>query len=71
MTTGKCRSGRKHTPIVSGRQARLFGAAYGARKAGKGKPKYVPASLWKEPASVVRAHLTEWGGKKKRARGKK
>lgn len=67
MCTGSCKkSGRKHTPIVSKKQAGLFDAAYGAKKAGRAPPKYVPKSLSNESLEVLGAHMKEWGGKKKR-----
>lgn len=61
-----CKSGggKKHTPITSGKQQGLFGGAYGAKKKRKGKPHYVPKSLWKEPMSVLGMHLEESAGKK-------
>jgi hypothetical protein len=65
--------GRKHTPIVSKKQRGAFGSAYGAKKAGKGKPRRTPASIWNMPMWELKAHLKESGGKKlpKRARRKK
>jgi len=65
----KTKSGkhRKHTPIVSKSQMGAFGSAYGAKKAGKGKPSKTPSSIWAVPISQLRAHLKEVGkgGKKK------
>lgn len=55
---------RKHTPIESEKQRRLFGAAYSYKKAGKAKPSYVPQSLWDVPLSILKAHLDESEGKK-------
>lgn len=54
---------RKHTPIVSGNQRGLFGAAYGAKKEGKPCPSYVPESLCRESLGVLRGHLKESKGK--------
>ncbi len=50
---------RKHTPIVSKKQAGLFGAEYARKKAGKkGKTKMGKA--------VLKRHLKEYGRKKKK-----
>jgi hypothetical protein len=72
---GKCCSKlsrkRRHTPIVSGKQRGLFGAAYGAKKKGKGKPSYVPKSLFNEPMETLGMHLKEAKGKKLPKRSKK
>lgn len=57
MTYKRCN--RKHTPIVSKKQKGLFGAAYGAKKAGKSKPSYVPESLWRVSQQTMKAHLKE------------
>jgi len=56
---------RRHTPIVSKRQAGLFGAAYAAKKSGKSAPAYVPKSLSNESLEILGSHLKEWGGKKR------
>jgi hypothetical protein len=61
--TKSCPSHRKHTPIVSEKQKGLFGAAYGAKKAGKPMPSYVPKSLAGESSGVLKAHLKEAKGK--------
>ncbi len=74
MTTAVCKkSGKKHTPITSKRERGLFGAAYGAKKKGKGKPSYVPSSLWSQSMPIMSMHLKESKGKKlpKRVKGKK
>ena len=54
----KCKSSRKHTPIVSEKQRGLFGAEYARRKAGKkGRmPGITKAEL--------KGHLEEAGGKR-------
>lgn len=61
----KCKSSRKHTPIVSEKQRGLFGAEYARRKAGKkGRmPGITKAEL--------KGHLEEAGGKRlpKKKRG--
>lgn len=73
---GKCCKGkghRKHTPITSKSQRGAFGSAYGAKRAGKGKPAKTPASIWQMPMGELRSHLREAGGKKlpKRVRKKR
>ena len=55
---------RKHTPITSKSQRGAMGAAYGAKKAGKGKPSRTPASIWNMPQAQLRSHLKESKGKK-------
>jgi hypothetical protein len=58
MTTKRCRkTGRKHTPIVSRQQQRLFGAELRRKRAGqKGRTGMSRATL--------KRHLTESRGKK-------
>ncbi len=48
---------RKHTPIVSAKQARFFGAEYGRAKSGESRE----TSISKKD---LKSHLKEWGGKK-------
>lgn len=55
---------RKHTPLTSERERGLYGAAYGAKKAGKPKPSYVPQSIWDLSLDVLSFHLEESKGKK-------
>lgn len=62
---------RKHTPIVSKKQRGAMGSAYGAKKAGKGKPAKTPASIWNMPMEQLRSHLKEAGGKKLPRKAKK
>jgi len=51
------KSGRKHTPIVSKKQQKFFGAEYGRKKAGKrGRTDMTKAEL--------KRHLEESKGKK-------
>lgn len=54
---------RKHTPITSEAQQGAMGSAYGAKRAGKGKPKKTPAAIWKMPLAELRRHLKEAKGK--------
>lgn len=55
MTTKGC-SGRKHTPIVSKKQAGFFGAEYARKKTGKkGRTDMSKAEL--------KRHLQEYGGR--------
>lgn len=58
MTTKRCRTGRKkHTPIVSRKQQKLFGAELSRKKKGqKGRTGMSKATL--------RRHLTESRGRK-------
>ncbi len=42
-----------YMPAKSEKQRRLWGAAYGAKKAGKSKPAYVPMSMWQEGMSTM------------------
>lgn len=46
---------RKHTPIVSAKQARFFGAEYGRAKKGQGRETGMSKA-------ELRRHLKEWGG---------
>lgn len=64
---------KKHTPIVTESQRGAFGSAYGAKKAGKGKPSKTPQGIWEMPAAEIRRHLKEAGGKRlpKKVKGKK
>lgn len=65
----KSRKKRKHTPIVGGTKGKQFGAfgsAYGAKKAGKGKPSKTPAAIWKISIEDLKSHLKEAGRKSKR-----
>ncbi len=56
---GKGCKHRKHTPIVSKKQAGFFGAEYARKKAGKkGRTKMGKAEL--------RRHLKEYGRKRKK-----
>ena len=56
---GDC-SARKHTPIISKKQARFFGSEYSRKKRGKkGRTSMSKAEL--------KRHLLEWG--RKTARG--
>lgn len=55
---------KKHTPLMSQSERGLYGAAYGAKKAGKPKPDYVPQSIWELSLEVLKMHLEESGGKK-------
>jgi hypothetical protein len=55
---------RKHTPLTSGAEEGLYGAAYAAKKAGKKPPKYVPKSIMKISEDVLAMHLHEAKGKK-------
>lgn len=74
MTTKACKkSGRRHTPIKSKIQFSAMGSAYGAKKAGKGKPSKAPPSIWSMPMAELGRHLKEVGGKKlpKRVKSKK
>ncbi len=74
MTIKACKKGgKKHTPITSKSQFGAFGSAYGAKKAGKGKPSKTPSSIWKMPMAELERHLEEAGGKKlpKRVKPKK
>ena len=74
MTTKACtKSGRKHTPIKSKSQFGAMGSAYGAKKAGRGKPSKTPPSIWSMPMAELGRHLEEAGGKKlpKRVKSKK
>lgn len=52
---------RKHTPIVSERQRRFFGAEYGRAKRGETRETEMPKA-------ELRRHLVEVGGKKLPAR---
>lgn len=54
---------RKHTPLMSQSERGLYGAAYGAKKAGKPKPSYVPESIWGLSLEVLAMHLQESAGK--------
>ncbi len=55
MTTKSCKkSGRKHTPITTPRQARFFGAEMGRAK--EGKPRETDMSRVE-----LKRHLSEWG----------
>lgn len=54
---------RKHTPIVSEAQQGAMGSAYGAKKAGKGKPPKTPAAIWEMPKAELKRHLEESAGK--------
>lgn len=47
---------REHTPIVSARQARFFGAEYGRAKRGEARETGMSRA-------ELRRHLKEWGGK--------
>jgi len=51
--------GRKHTPIVSKKQARFFGVEYGRKKAGK-------RTKTGMSGAELKRHLEEWGRKKKK-----
>jgi hypothetical protein len=55
---------RKHTPLTSIAERGLYGAAYGAKKAGKPKPDFVPASVWGLSLAVLKFHLEESAGRK-------
>jgi hypothetical protein len=55
---------RKHTPLTSIAERGIYGAAYGAKKAGKSKPDFVPESVWKLSLEVLKMHLEESKGKK-------
>ena len=58
MTTKSCRkSGRKHTPVTTARQARFFGAELGRLE--KGKPRETDMSR-----AELKRHLSEWGRKR-------
>jgi hypothetical protein len=57
-------SDRKHTPLTSEAERGLYGAALGAKRAGKPKPSYVPQSLWEESEALLAYHLKESKGKK-------
>ena len=57
--SGNC-SGKKHTPIISKKQAGFFGAEYARKKAGK-------KTRTKMSKVELKRHLLEWG--KKTARG--
>lgn len=59
-------SDRKHTKLTSQEQYNLYAAAYGAKKAGKPKPDYVPSSLWDISLDVLKMHINEWNAKHKR-----
>ena len=54
MTTKTC-GGRKHTPIVSKKQAGFFGAEYARKKKGlKGRTSM--------SRNVLKRHIKEWWG---------
>ena len=58
MTTKSCKkSGKKHTPLTTARQARFFGAELG--KAKEGKPRETDMSR-----EDLKRHLREWGAKR-------
>lgn len=63
MPCGKGKS-KKHTPIVSSKQQGAFGSAYGAKKAGKGKPSKTPSAIWDIFTTDLKSHLKESKGKK-------
>jgi len=67
----KGKKGRKHTPIVSKKQRGAFGSAYGAKKAGKGKPRKTPSAIWKMPMAELKRHLKESKGRNLPIRVKK
>lgn len=54
---GACCRSKKHTPIVSEKQRRFFGAEYGRAK--RGEPRNTEMTL-----AVMKRHLKEAGGKK-------
>lgn len=54
---------REHTPLTSIAERGLYGAAYGAKKAGKPKPDFVPDSVWKLSLEVLKMHLEESKGR--------
>jgi hypothetical protein len=57
VTNKACRSGRKHTPITTGRQARFFGAEMGKAKEGKSRDTDMSRA-------ELKRHLEEWGRKR-------
>ncbi len=58
MTTKSCKkSGRKHTPITTARQARFFGAELGRTREGKEKRTDMSRA-------ELKRHLEEWGRKR-------
>lgn len=52
---------RKHTPIVTKKQARFFGAEYGRRKEGK-------STRTDMSTAELKRHLEEWGRKRNKRR---
>ena len=58
MITKSCRkSGKKHTPITTGRQARFFGAEMGRAKEGKSRETDMSRA-------ELKRHLKEWGNRR-------
>jgi len=53
-------------PAKSERQRRLFGAAYGAKKAGRPCPSYVPRSICRLPLKELRKWAKKVRKRKKR-----
>lgn len=50
------------------KQKGLWGAAYGNKKKGKGKPSYVPTSMWNQSMGKLKEYLKE---PTKKSKGKK
>ncbi len=57
MTTKSCKGGRKHTPILSKKQAAFMGSEYGRAKEGKARETDMSRA-------ELKRHLEEWGRKR-------
>lgn len=57
-------------PSRSKKEQHLWGSAYGAKKAGKSKPSYVPTSIWNQPMDTMMEFASEVK-KSKRKKGKR